>query len=281
MIDNTSPKKILILSANPKGSTPLRLAEEVREIEAGLQRAQNREQFELHQKWAVRPRDIRRAMVDVNPHIVQFSGHGAGEEGLVFEDEETGRAKLIDGDALAGLFGMFPEVECVVLNACYSEIQATAIAQHIPYVIGMNQGIGDKAAIEFAVGFYDALGAGRDVKFAYQLGCNAIRMAGISEYLKPVLKEKFSSSERQKELNELEEYVRIDKEVQALTIKINAITEQIIASPKSYSNRENELAQYMKRFYEAKCAMESCLKLISMRLEFNQAKILLVVSSIK
>ncbi len=280
MIDNTSPRKILILSANPKGSTPLRLDEEFREIEAGLQRAQKREQFELHQKWAVRPRDIQRAMLEVNPHIVQFSGHGAGEEGLVFEDE-TGQAKLIDGEALAELFEMFRDVECVVLNACYSEIQATAIAQHIPYVIGMNQAIGDKAAIEFAVGFYDALGAGRDVKFAYQLGCNAIRMAGISEYLKPVLKEKFSSSEIQKELNELEEYVRIDKEVQALTIKINAITEQIIASPKSYSNRENELAQYMKRFSEAKCAMESCLKLISMRLEFNQAKISLVVSSIK
>ncbi|NES01160.1 MAG: TIR domain-containing protein, partial [Symploca sp. SIO1B1] len=50
--------------------------------------------------------------------------------------------------------------------------------------------IGDSAAIEFAVGFYDALGAGESVEFAYKLGCNAIRMAGISEYLTPVLKKK-------------------------------------------------------------------------------------------
>jgi hypothetical protein len=35
-----------------------------------------------------------------------------------------------------------------------SQVQAEAIAQYIPYVIGMNQAIGDKAAIEFAVGFY-------------------------------------------------------------------------------------------------------------------------------
>ena len=36
-------QKILILTANPKGTTPLRLDEEVREIDAGLQRAQHRE----------------------------------------------------------------------------------------------------------------------------------------------------------------------------------------------------------------------------------------------
>jgi hypothetical protein len=36
----------------------------------------------------------------------------------------------------------------------------------------MSQAIGDKAAIEFAVGFYDALGAGRSIEFAYKLGCH-------------------------------------------------------------------------------------------------------------
>jgi hypothetical protein len=39
----------------------------------------------------------------------------------------------------------------VVLNGCYFEAQAKAIGQHIPYVIGMNQAIGDRAAIAFAV----------------------------------------------------------------------------------------------------------------------------------
>jgi hypothetical protein len=51
MSDSTS-KKILILAANPKNSSPLRLDEEVREIDAGLTRARKREQFELEQKWA-------------------------------------------------------------------------------------------------------------------------------------------------------------------------------------------------------------------------------------
>ncbi|MEH1825792.1 MAG: CHAT domain-containing protein [Nostoc sp.] len=181
---------ILILTANPQGTSQLRLDQEVRDIEEGLQRAKNREQFALKSMFAVRPRDIQRAMLDINPSIVHFSGHGTGEEGLVFEDE-VGRAKLVDGEALAGLFELFAEqVECVVLNGCYSEVQAEAIAQHINYVIGMKQAIGDKAAIEFAVGFYDALGAGRTVEFAHKLGCVAIRLAGVPEQLTPVLKKK-------------------------------------------------------------------------------------------
>ncbi|MEJ1935338.1 CHAT domain-containing protein [Nostoc sp. NIES-2111] len=181
---------ILILTANPQGTSQLRLDQEVRDIEEGLHRAKNRDQFVVESMFAVRPRDIQRAMLDINPSIVHFSGHGTGDEGLVFE-EETGSTELVDREALAGLFELFAQtVECVVLNGCYSEVQAHAIAQHINYVIGMKQAIGDKAAIEFAVGFYDALGAGRDVEFAHKLGCAAIRLAGIPEQLTPVLKKK-------------------------------------------------------------------------------------------
>jgi Effector-associated domain 1/TIR domain/CHAT domain len=186
-ISNTSPQTILFLAANPKGTVPLRLDQELRDIAEGLQRAQKRDQFNLEQRSAVRPRDIQRAMLDLEPQIIHFSGHGTGEAGLVFEDE-TGNSKLVDGNALAALFELFADqLNCVVLNGCYSEVQAQAIAQHIPYVIGMNKEIGDHAAITFAVGFYDALGAGRNVEFAFEMGCVAIRLEGITEHLTPVL----------------------------------------------------------------------------------------------
>jgi len=187
----TSPiKTILVLAANPKGTSRLRLDEEVRDIQTGLQRSSNRDQFRLVQEWAVRPRDIQRAMLDIRPNIVHFSGHGVGNDGLVFEDE-TGSPKLVEGQALARLFDLFSDtVECVVLNGCYSEIQAQAIAQYIENVIGMTHAIGDRAAIEFSVGFYDALGAGRSVDFAYSLGCSSIALAGIPENLTPILIQK-------------------------------------------------------------------------------------------
>ncbi len=187
MNSGTPVNKILILAASPKDMNRLRLEAELRDIEEGLQRAKKRDQFEIKFKLAVRSRDIRQALLDFEPQIVHFSGHGEGENGLVFEDG-TGKAKLVDGEALAGLFELFTnDVKCVVLNACYSEFQAKAIAQHIDYVIGMSQAIGDRAAIEFAVGFYDALGAGRSFEDAYKFGKNAIHIASIPEHLTPKL----------------------------------------------------------------------------------------------
>ncbi|MEO0934778.1 MAG: CHAT domain-containing protein, partial [Cyanobacteria bacterium J06641_2] len=105
--------------------------------------------------------------------------------------DENGNLKLVDTEALVTLFELFSTtIECVVLNACYSEVQASAIAKYIPYVIGMNQAIGDKAAIKFAMGFYNAIGAGESVEFAYKLGCNVIQLDGVPENLTPVLKKR-------------------------------------------------------------------------------------------
>ncbi|WP_414568325.1 TIR domain-containing protein [Nostoc sp. CCY 9925] len=186
-------QSILFLAANPQNTSRLTIDQELREIGEGLQRAQKRDQFQLEQRLAVRPRDLQRAMLDINPQIIHFSGHGTGEAGLIFEDE-IGNAKLVDGEALARLFQLFAEqIRCVVLNRCYSQVQAKAIAKHIDYVIGMNQAISDRAAIEFAVGFYDALGAGRSIEFAYKLGCAAIQMADMPEHLIPVLLNKSTS----------------------------------------------------------------------------------------
>ena len=185
--------KILILAANPKTTSRLRLDEELRDIDDGLRRAQHRDRFTLAQRLAVRPRDIQRAMLDEMPQIVHFSGHGEGEEGLVFEDD-SGQTQLVSGEALAQLFALFADpqeipdpIHCVVLNGCYSQVQAEAIAEHVPYVIGMGRAIGDRAAIDFAVGFYDALGDGRSVEFAFKLGCAAIDLAGKAESTTPVL----------------------------------------------------------------------------------------------
>jgi len=182
-------KRILLLTANPKGTRPLRLQEEEKKIKEGLRLA-GYGKVPLSSVEAVRPGDIQQAMLDFKPQIVHFSGHGAGEKGLVFEDE-IGNVKMVDGQALADLFSLFEDkVECVLLNACYSDVQAQAITHHIDYVIGTQREIGDKAAIDFAVGFYRALGAGETYDFSFRMGCNAIRLEGSQEYLTPVLLKK-------------------------------------------------------------------------------------------
>ncbi|MBO3461965.1 CHAT domain-containing protein [Aetokthonos hydrillicola Thurmond2011] len=188
--NNPAVKKILILASNPKTTPQLRLDEEAREIDAGLRLGKKREEFDLKQRWAVRVQDVYQALLDFKPQFVHFSGHGSRDNGLVLEDE-TGNQRLVDKQALASLFELFADnIECVVLNACYSEVQASAIAQHISYVIGMSKEIDDKAAIKFATSFYSALSSGESVEFAYKLACIIIQLEGIPEHLTPRLKKK-------------------------------------------------------------------------------------------
>ncbi len=188
IMDSTkNTRRILILSANPINTNRLRLDEEIREIEEGLRRSNNRGRFVIHHQQAVRLRDLRRTMLEYTPQIVHFCGHGEGN-GIMVEDEH-GKAILVDPVALTGLFELFKEqVECVVLNACYSEIQADAVSKHINYVIGMNAGIQDKTAIEFALGFYDALGVGKTIEEAFKFGQNAIQLYSLQGHLIPILK---------------------------------------------------------------------------------------------
>lgn len=179
-------KTVLFLAANPIQTARLKLHEELREIDETLRRANKREQFKLEHKGAVRRRDFYRAILDSKPQIIHFSGHGGKQEGIILEDE-TGNPLFVEASQLAAWFEVLASegVECVILNACYSQEQAEAIRQYVPYVIGMNSSISDKAAIDFAVGFYDALGSGKDVQFAFKLGRS--QLASLGENKIPIL----------------------------------------------------------------------------------------------
>src|SRR6516164_1129321 len=76
--EGTTMRTIVILAANPKSTERLRLDEEVKKIEQGLERSKRRDQFKLVVKWAVTDDDLRRALLDHQPEIVHFSGHGTG-----------------------------------------------------------------------------------------------------------------------------------------------------------------------------------------------------------
>ena len=191
-------KRILILTANPTNTKPLRVSEEVREIKSAWERSQNREQFEIIVEEAVRPQEFRRTLLGHKPNIVHFSGHGGGEQGLALMGD-NGEAFLVKVAPLAKFFKALQEIffiDCVFLNACYSDVQAEGIYPYVNYVVGMNQKIGDEAAKQFAIGFYDTLFAGQSIQSAFDLGCNAIEIENIPEHLTPVLRTKDSTTKK-------------------------------------------------------------------------------------
>jgi hypothetical protein len=200
-----SKVKVLFLAANPHGTQPLQLDEEIRQITAKVRAAEYRDSLELISRWAVRPDDLLQALLEVKPDIVHFSGHGGSAAGLNFLDDQRdlkpvskeeglimlddqGKPKPVGKEALAYLFRILKDnVRVVLLNACYSQPQAEALAQTIDCTVGMNRPIGDKAAIVFAASFYRAIGFGRSVKEAFELGKAALLLEGIPEAKTPEL----------------------------------------------------------------------------------------------
>lgn len=184
-------KVLLFVAANPKEADPLRLGEEVNRIETALERSALREKYILEQKWATKIKDLRQAMLKYNPNIVHFSGHGSTSGKITLEDAE-GYGQEVAIEALGNFFALFADrgVNLVLLNACYSEAQAKEIIKHIEYVIGMSDKIPDVASIAFSEAFYDAIGSGESIDFAFKIGVNAIQMHDLEADHIPILLKK-------------------------------------------------------------------------------------------
>lgn len=176
---------ILLVSANPTGN--LRVAREARDLRVELRSAKERDRFALVHCEAAEPADFTRSLLEHRPRIVHFSGHGNHAGGLYFESE-NGDAPEVSAGVLSDLFERVAgTVDCVLLNACFSAVQAQAIVRWVPFVIGMRQEIDDESARKFTVGFYKALGAGRRIDEAFQWGRLEIGMTGRRGSAIPIL----------------------------------------------------------------------------------------------
>jgi CheY-like chemotaxis protein len=179
VIEPPAPIKILFLAANPADTPQLRLDAEMRAIDQALQKAEFRHRFEIKQHWAVQIGDLQNHLLRHKPDIVHFSGHGSETNEIILENSQ-GHSRPVSARALSQLFAVLKDnIRCVILNACYSEAQAQAIAESVGCVVGMARGIGDESAIGFAAAFYQAIGFGRDVQTAFDLGCVQIELEGV------------------------------------------------------------------------------------------------------
>lgn len=186
---NSLPKKIkiLFLAASPVEEAHLQLDQEYREIDEKLKKSKYRDVFELKSQWAVRIGDLTGYLMEHKPDIVHFSGHGSDEHEIILLNNNN-ECHPVSAEKLSDLFSILKDnIKCVVLNACYSDVQAQAIAKYIDCVIGMSDAIGDNSAIVFASHFYQALAYGRSVQDAYKLGCLQIDIENLDEGSTPQL----------------------------------------------------------------------------------------------
>ncbi len=184
---STMKVKVLFVAANPTSTDRLMLDEEIREITRKIEISKYRNLLEVESMWAARPDDLLQGLNQHRPHIVHFSGHGSSTGEIILVDN-SGSPKAVSTQALKALFTTLKDnIRVVLLNACYSDIQAKAIVEVIDCVIGMNEAIGDQAAITFAASFYRAVGFGRSIKDAFDQGKTALLLEGIPEENTPEL----------------------------------------------------------------------------------------------
>jgi len=173
---------VLFAAASPTDLARLRTDDEMREVREALELSPGRERFTLELRPGLRAHEFARALLQLRPRVVHFSGHGAAGTGELCFEDDVGCSQPASAEGLRGLFsGLGSVVECVVLNACHSHGNAAAIAESVPYVIGMATEVSDEGAIAFAVGFYQGLGDGMRIAEAHAWGAALMRVAGMRD----------------------------------------------------------------------------------------------------
>ncbi|HEX2013844.1 MAG TPA: hypothetical protein VLA68_01330 [Nitrososphaera sp.] len=179
--------KVLFLSATPPEASRIEVEKEYKNVREVVRFSRYRDQIDLERLGEVSSDEFDNFVMEYEPTILHFSGHGSSEGVMIFQDslEEKGRSQIGD---VADLFRILSNdkfsspdsnIRCVVLNACYSEMQAEAISKYVECVIGMSNAITDEAALAFSESFYLGIAAGKSLQTAFELGKNEVARRGI------------------------------------------------------------------------------------------------------
>ena len=178
------PLRILVMIAAPIDLQPLAVENEKERIIAATQDLCQRGLIEitwLHgQTW----RDLQRAMYQGPWHIFHFIGHGNSninsnnietESNIILCDDDQ-KAAPLSATSLGQLLADHSSLRLVLLNACNSassdrtdlasSTASTLVQKGIPAVLAMQHRFSDKAAVECARSFYQALAFGLPVDTA-------------------------------------------------------------------------------------------------------------------
>ena len=178
----TPPLRILFMVAAPAGLAELDVASERQKLERAVAGLAERGLVQLHWMEGQTRRDLHRAMRPGRGpwHIFHFVGHGGfdplREEGVLALCDPAGQPDLITATELGRELADHPTLRLVVLNACesahaakrdiFSSTAATLVRRGVPAAIAMQYEITDRAAVEFAELFYEALAEGLPVDAA-------------------------------------------------------------------------------------------------------------------
>lgn len=185
------PLRVLGMAVSPHGLPALDVALEKQRVDTALADVRAAGLVTLTwlegQTW----RDLQRAMRYGPWHIFHFIGHGgfdrAADEGFVALADEAGEAQRLSATQLGRLLADHRDLRLAILNACegargsaqdvFSSTASILVRRGLPAVLAMQYPITDRAAIEFARAFYEALADGLPVDTATTEARQAVSIA--------------------------------------------------------------------------------------------------------
>ncbi len=196
-------KKVLFLASNPSQTAKIQLSTEHSAIS---QQLQNSIFIPLIEK-AVTLSNMQKFILREKPNIVHFSGHGTSidanilkaletagqpvgaandhfDTGIFLLSEDLRAPFLLKTDVIRHFFKSMITIqnipiETVIFNSCYSNVQAAAIAEFVPNVVGTSYSVKDDAAIGFSIGFYLGLAENRSILQSVNLGMTNAMSKGV------------------------------------------------------------------------------------------------------
>jgi hypothetical protein len=159
--------RVLFVSANPRSTAKLDLADELR----GFFKSLRGQDVDLTLLPAAQPKDLEVALKGGRFDILHFSGHAA-EDGIWFR-RPNGLRRSLPVETLRGLLEG-QDVRLVILNACNTGPVAQGISGEVEAVIGTRDKVDDIAAKVLTETFYAELGGGASIKRAYESATLAV-----------------------------------------------------------------------------------------------------------
>ncbi len=198
------PLHLLTIIANPSDQTPLNPDEWKNIIKQALAVPIESEQIKMQTVKRATFKEIRNALLQQKPDIIQFVGHGIYREGkgyLALVEDKTDETWLVDDERFANiLLGFDDHLGLVSLATCESAksdspqgflgIAPKIVQRGVPAVVAMQYAVLVKTAESFLENFYTSISARKPVDWAVQWARNAISIemgTDNREFATPVL----------------------------------------------------------------------------------------------
>jgi hypothetical protein len=170
--------KILFISANPETLPPIDAVRELNTLREASQKGEYRDLCSLDSALEVKVGELAETLTKGRPRLLHVCCHGDEAGALQLRDSNVGTPAAVPLAELARILRYAaPGAECVVLSACYSEVQAREMLREgIPYVVGASRAINAEEASIFARVFYTALVNGLTLKAAFELSRDTLKL---------------------------------------------------------------------------------------------------------